>query len=120
MDAAEDRAALVGHVQRELPVPWRPEFRGGYPDEVEAALVDAVLSIRSRYGMSATTGVRGAVQRWRDERGVGGGRLDHLSRLAGVDGQALAGVLGNRQVLSGGLLKAEALCRRRRVWSLPE
>jgi len=38
-------------------------FRGGYPSEVEAALVDAVLSIRNTYGTSPSTGVRGAVGR---------------------------------------------------------
>jgi len=55
----EDRTALSEYVRRELPAPW-PAFRGGYPDEVEAALLDAVLSIRSTHGTSPTTGVPGA------------------------------------------------------------
>lgn len=92
-------------------------FRGGYPSEVEAALVDAVLSIRNTYGTSPSTGVRGAVGRWRKERQVGAGGLDDLSHLAGADAQSLAAVLGNRQVLSGGLLKERASSRRRHGWS---
>ena len=104
----EDRTAHSEYVQRELRAPW-PAFRGGYPDEVEAALLDAVLSIRSAYGTSPTTGVRGAVGRWREVRQVGASGLDDLSYLAGADAQSLAAVLGNRQVLSSGLLKAEGV-----------
>jgi len=104
----EDRAALSEHVRRELREPW-PAIRDGYPNEVEAALLDAVLSIRGRYGTSPTTGVRGAVGRWREVRQVGAAGLDDLSHLAGADAQSLAAVLGNRQVLSGGLLKAEGV-----------
>jgi len=104
----EDRTALSEYVRRELRAPW-PAFRGGYPNEVEAALLDAVLSIRNAYGTSPTTGVRGAVGRWREVRQGGAGGLDDLSHLAGADAQSLAAVLGNRQVLSGGLLKAEGV-----------
>jgi len=51
----EDRTALSEYVRRKLRAPW-PTFRGGYPEEVEAALQDAVLSIRNAYGTSPTTG----------------------------------------------------------------
>jgi len=106
--ALADRNALAEHVDRELSKPW-PVFRGGYPHEVEAALIDAVLSIRNIYGTSPTTGVRGAVRRWREERQVGAGGLDDLSQLAEADALSLAEVLDNRQVLRGGLLKAEGI-----------
>lgn len=104
----EDRRAFAAYIQQELRTPW-PVFRGGYPCEIEAALVDAVLSIRNAYGTSPSTGVRGAVGRWREERQVGAGGLDDLVHLAGADLQSLAVVLGNRQVLSGELLKAEGI-----------
>ncbi len=38
------------------------------PDQIEAALIDAVLSIRNLYGKKPTSGVRGVVQRYRDDR----------------------------------------------------
>lgn len=41
----------------------------GYPDEIEAALLDSVFSLRARYGASATKGPRAVVGRWRDEVG---------------------------------------------------
>jgi len=53
---------------------------GGWPGEIEAALIDAIFSIRARYGSrSARTGVYGAVVRWQDHRG---GRADDLASLA--------------------------------------
>ena len=51
---------------------------GGWPGEIEAALIDAVFSIRARYG-TGENGVRGVVKRWRDERGD---VLDDLRALA--------------------------------------
>jgi len=57
--------------RRQLPPapPWA-QWGGGWPDLIEAALIDAVLSIRNRYGKNPTTtsGVRGVVQRYRDDR----------------------------------------------------
>ncbi len=99
---------LAEFVDQELAQPW-PVFRGGWPGNIEAALVDAVLSIRTKYGSSPTTGVRAAVQRWRDDREVGDGPINDLGWLASSDPYRLADVLDNRQVLSGGLLKAEAI-----------
>lgn len=104
---AADREKLADYIRAQVSQPW-PVFRGGYPDEAEAALIDAVLSIRTRYGNSPATGVRGAVGRWRDHRGDAQ-RLDDLRELASVDPGALADILGTRQVLSGGLLKAEGI-----------
>jgi len=52
----EDIAAVRRSVDA-IPKPW-PEWGGGWTGQVEAALIDAVLSIRARYGSSSTTGVR--------------------------------------------------------------
>jgi hypothetical protein len=100
-----DVASLVAHVGRQLPEAW-PTWPGGWPDEIEAALIDAVLSIRANYG-SVDNGVRGAVRRWREHRAVE--RLDDLSALASIGPEELARVLDNRQVLSGGTSKASGI-----------
>lgn len=93
----DELTTLQRAVEMQLPQPWT-EWPGGWPDEVEAALLDAVLSIRARYGRE-DTGVRGAVERYRRE--VGGGRLDELPRLASFDADRLAIVLRNEQRTSG-------------------
>ena len=69
--------------------PWP----GGYPDEIELALIDAVLSIRARYGQP-DSGVRGQVKLWKAHRG---GSANDLRALATGD---LAAVLTNRQRVS--------------------
>jgi hypothetical protein len=61
-----------------LPGDW-PEWPGGWPGKVEAAPIDAVLSISATYGQSHN-GVRGAIQRWQAARD--GGALDDLTVLA--------------------------------------
>ena len=48
---------LLEAVAARLPATW-PQRGGGWPYEIEAALIDAVLSIRNRYGKSPTSGVR--------------------------------------------------------------
>ncbi|KUG53409.1 hypothetical protein AVL62_01005 [Serinicoccus chungangensis] len=97
MITTDDVMTLQRAIDTELPRPWT-EWPGGWPDEVEAALLDAVLSIRARYGREET-GVRGAVERYRQE--VNGGRLDDLPRLASFDADRLAEVLRNEQRASG-------------------
>lgn len=49
--------------------PDLPVWPGGWPGQIEAALLDAVFSIRARYG-SPTTGVRAVVSRWREHTAV--------------------------------------------------
>jgi hypothetical protein len=73
-----DVALLVCALEAPLPGDW-PEWPGGWPGKVEAALIDAVLSIRATYGQSHN-GVRGAIQRWQAARD--GGALDDLTVLA--------------------------------------
>ncbi|MFB9732371.1 hypothetical protein [Ornithinimicrobium kibberense] len=104
MTPTRDVATLQRAIETKLPQPWT-EWPGGWPDEVEAALLDAVLSIRARYG-SEDTGVRRAIKRYR--QGVGGGPLDDLPRLASFDANRLAEALRNDQRTSG-RPKAEAI-----------
>lgn len=95
---------LVAAVRRELPGDWAA-WPGGWPDQIEAALIDAVLSIRAQYGQEHN-GVRGAVRQWREHRGTP--CPDDLSVLAGTDAVVLTGIVG-RQKLSGGASKADAI-----------
>jgi len=43
--------------------PSRPQ---GYPDRIEAALIDSVFSLRAVYGTSRSVGPRAVVQRWQE------------------------------------------------------
>lgn len=74
-----DEEALYQHVVKTIgrsPNAWP----GGWPEQVEAALIDAIFSIRARYGnRAARTGVYGAVVRWQDHRN---GHADDLAVLA--------------------------------------
>ena len=99
-----DLELLEAHVRDHLPPGSWTAWPGGHPHAIEAALIDAVLSIRASYG-SPTTGVRGAIARYRTARG---GELDDLFELGGHADEELATVLGNRQVTSG-RLKAAAI-----------
>jgi hypothetical protein len=101
----EDVALLVSAVNLAVPGDW-PEWPGGWPGKVEAALIDAVLSIRATYGQSHN-GVRGAIERWRAARD--GSALDDLTVLASCDPGQLADTIANHQKLSGGSLKALAI-----------
>lgn len=106
---AEDITKLVAYIEAEIPKPWTA-WPGGRPGEAEAALIDAVLSIRSSYGQAAderreATGVPRRVDLYRaDNAGV----LDDLERLAQADPQTLAKLLDNRQK-TGQRTKASAM-----------
>ncbi|WP_129670249.1 hypothetical protein [Phytoactinopolyspora endophytica] len=82
------------------------EWPGGWPDQIEAALIDAVLSIRAKYGQPHN-GVRGAVGRYREVRQTS--TLDDLDGLASFTPVQLSETLGNSQGLSGGSTKAEGI-----------
>lgn len=77
------------------------EWPGGYPGQVELALIDAVLSIQARYGQP-TNGVRGQVALWRRHRGS---QADDLGALVQGD---VGQVLTNRQRING-TLKVEVI-----------
>ena len=90
-----DISSLVQFIQAELPLDsWKP-WPGGWPDQVEAALIDAVLSIAAQYG-SPENGVRGAVSRYREA--VGTDRPDDLARLAAYAPEDLQVILNNQRV----------------------
>lgn len=97
-------ASLLEQIEQRLPTTWT-QWPGGYPAQVELALVDAVLSIRSRYG-TPTTGVRKRVGLYRQHRAVEA--PDDLSVLAAFEPEHLADVLQSRQ-RTGGSLKASAI-----------
>lgn len=72
----------------------------GWSNQVELALIDAVLSIRANYGNSASTGVRGAVGRYRNEI-RDDATCNDLRILAAQDPAGLVSTLHNRQKSSG-------------------
>jgi hypothetical protein len=111
-DFDQDLKVVLAGIDSRLQKPF-PEWPGGYPDQVEAALIDAVLSIRARYG-KADTGVRAAVRRYKDA--VGDQAPNSLSRLADFDAVKLAEVLQNHQVTGAGT-KAAAIVKAARTLS---
>lgn len=107
-DYDSDTSRLVAHIVAELGDDWHswPEWPGGWPDEIEAALIDAVYSVRASYG-GRQTGVRAVVQRWRTYRAPH--PLNDLAALAATDHDTAADVLANAQVLPGGSPKSAAI-----------
>jgi hypothetical protein len=79
-----------------------PAWPGGWPGEIEAALIDAVLSIRANYG-GPENGVRGAIRRYRGDRT----KLNDLARLGRTDPERLAEAVGRQ--LTGGRPKSEVI-----------
>lgn len=60
--------------------PTPATWPGGWPGQAEAALIDAVFSVRARYGDRVRgTGVYGAVVRWKDTREDPADDLRHLA-----------------------------------------
>ncbi len=75
---------------------WVP-YPGGYPNEVAAALLDSVFSLRAVYGSSPDTGVRRIVTNWRSH--VGQVRtLNSLSEFV-VDVDAAGGTESLKSIL---------------------
>src|SRR4051794_33878188 len=74
------------------------EYPGGWPEEIEAALLDAVLSVQARYG-TPSSGVRAGVARYRNHQG--GRPLDDLTVLATHTADDLQTIIGNKQQVSG-------------------
>lgn len=89
---------LLAQINGEMPrEEWKP-WLGGRKDKIEAALIDAVLSIQANYG-SEHNGVRGAVKRY-TERSADGTDLNDLSRLVEIGEDELRDLL-NDQMISG-------------------
>jgi hypothetical protein len=90
--------ALHAYVQETIGADPR-DWPGGYPDEIEAALLDAIYSVRARYGSRAyKTGVFGAVYRWREHRLWA---ANDLTVLATSTPEEVLAVVRNRGTLSG-------------------
>jgi hypothetical protein len=100
----QDAARLREHVEQSISN--MHSFPEGWPANVELALIDTVLSIRARYGVTADTGVRGAIKRYK--AATDRTEWNDLKALAGVDPAWLSGVLANRQK-TGGVPKSEAI-----------
>ena len=99
---------LVAYIRAQIPLPWTP-WPGGRR-EVEAALIDAVLSIQASYGRAATpdraaTGVHRSIERYAEANAA---PLDDLERLAWATPDDLAKLLGNQQK-TGQRTKASAI-----------
>lgn len=104
MTPQTDVRQLVDFITAELPRDsWTP-WPGGWPDQIEAALIDAVMSISAKYG-SETNGVRGAVTSYR--AAVGSERPNDLARLANQDPEQLQAVLNDQKI--SGRTKASAI-----------
>ena len=104
MTSPSDIQQLVHVIEGELPRDtWTP-WPGGWPDQIEAALIDAVLSISAKYG-TAENGVRGAIGRYRAARGTD--QPNDLVALATYDPEQLQTVLNNQRV--SGRTKASAI-----------
>ncbi len=102
----DEVSLLLAHIRAELP-PSFDHIPDGWPESIELALIDAVLSIRARYGTSVDTGVRGAIGRYQrafPERAP----WNDLRALAELDPAELEEVLENRQK-TGGVPKATAI-----------
>lgn len=104
-----DVEPLVAAIKSDITIRKSP---GGWPESIELALIDAVLSIRARYGVTAETGVRGSLKRYQaaSQRPT----WDDLRILADIEPTQLSETLANRQ-RTGRVLKAEAIvnCARR-------
>ena len=92
-----------------IPTPWK-KWPGGYK-RMDSALVDAVMSIRFRYGRErqdgSWTGARGAVLRY-EKHSKHVTASERMHYLAGQDPVALEKIL-NRQKVHAGKTKAFAI-----------
>ncbi len=83
-DEADLQQMITAIAERLGPPTTWPTYPGGYPDEVEAALLDSVFSLSAVYG-SPESGARAVVQRWREHVDR---PLDSLSGLVTAVDQA--------------------------------
>ncbi len=96
MPRSEPSALITALTEYQVTLLPTPPY---YPRSVELALIDAVLSIRARYGTRADTGVRAAVRRYQEASGRDS--WNDLRVLAGQDPQKLEATLDNKQKTSG-------------------
>lgn len=100
----DDLESLLALINDELPrEEWKP-WPGGWINQIEAALIDAVLSIQASYG-SEINGVRAAVARYKGA--VSDKAPNNLDRLARYDAEQLQELLNDQ--LTNGRTKASAI-----------
>jgi hypothetical protein len=93
-------------VETDLPKSWTA-WPGGWPGEIEVALIDAVFSIQARY-----TSALHVVGRWREHRGQAS--LDDLGELTRFEEnpEQFVGICCNRQMVPGrSATKAQAVVK---------
>lgn len=100
--AHADLDLLVTAIEQKLAEGW-VKWPGGYPGEIELALIDAVFSIQAQYGKAATettpsSGVIAVVDRWRKHRGQA---ANDLTAITGVDEAEFLAICDNRTQTSG-------------------
>lgn len=106
MSKEPDVVKVIDRINQQLPAGAWSAWPGGWKNDIEAAALDSVFSIRARYG-SETTGVRAVVNNWRPHRETGSDDLGSLAAFVGKEEQLLE-ILQNRQRLGSGLSKASA------------
>jgi hypothetical protein len=106
METEAEVEKLVDRIEADIPREEWPTWPGGWKGDIEAAVLDAIFSIRARYG-GENTGVRGVVKRWRESRGEGRDDLKALEAFEGREDELLE-ILQNRQKLGSGQTKASA------------
>jgi len=93
-----DAEKVTAHVTRCLGPPGEWWWPGGWPGDIEAALVDAVFSARAVYRSKYGKGIFANVAAWRDGRGRAAWSLDELiAEIDGIGVDAWARRFGNRQ-----------------------
>ena len=93
-----DTEKVSAHIASNLGPPGEWRWQGGWPGDIEAALVDAVFAARAVYRSTAGRGIYANVVAWRDGRGRAAWSLDEL--IAEIDGLGVDGWarhFGNRQ-----------------------
>ncbi|WP_431844074.1 hypothetical protein [Calidifontibacter indicus] len=102
--SASDIELLLTALKRD-DLPGATRFPGGYPGEIELALLDAILSIRARYGDWPRTGVGKRVMAYKTARGVD--TCDDLDTLASFPSDTLLEICGSQK--TGRRLKSDAI-----------
>ena len=120
MDAEKnDVEKVTAHITSSLGPPCEWWWPGGWPGDIEAALVDAVSSARAVYRSKNGKGSYANVAAWRAGRDRTAWSLDELiAEIDGIGIDAWALRFGNRQH-SPGISLAEERRRRRAARPMP-
>ena len=90
---AEDIEKVTAHITSTLGPPSEWSWPGGWPGDIEAALVDAVFSARAVSRSKNGKGIFATVATWRDGRDRPAWSLDEL--IAEIDGLGIDGWAGH-------------------------